>query len=264
MFDLLFARKTKKANPFGWLPDVPDFRDHVLHMPLHLMKSAELTPIVDLRRHMPPVYDQGDLGSCTAQTMAAAVEYDRLKRGRRSATPSTLFMYYNSRALEGTINDDAGATLRTAVKVVNHFGAAAEVYWPYRPHKFKRRPTGRAYSSGLVNQALHYQRVDQSEGALRGALATGLPVAFGFAVYGSLMTPQVARTGVVPFPQTSEPMLGGHAVLMVGYDNPARRFLCRNSWGPDWGFGGYFWLPYDYVLNPDLAADFWTLERLER
>lgn len=204
MLNVLF-RARKRDNPFGWIPDVPDFRDFRQSLPTQLM-TTDLPPSADLRAFMPPVYDQGQLGSCTAQTMAAAVEYDRIKRGKASRRPSTLFLYYNSRLMEGTVNEDAGATLRTAAKVVNEYGAPPESYWPYRIPRYARRPYASAYRSGQVNQALRYARVDQTEQALKATLASGLPIAFGFAVYDSLMTQLVARTGVVPMPSASERM----------------------------------------------------------
>ena len=66
-------------------------------------------PNVDLRSACPPVYDQGQLGSCTANGIAAAIGFDQMKQGVGDVfTPSRLFIYYNERVMEGTVQSDAG------------------------------------------------------------------------------------------------------------------------------------------------------------
>ena len=64
-------------------------------------------------------------------------------------------------------------------------------------------------------------------------------------------------------PSIREAALGGHAVLAVGYNDAGQRFIVRNSWGSKWGKKGYCFMPYAYLTDPDLAADFWTIRTIE-
>jgi C1A family cysteine protease len=108
-----------------------------------------------------------------------------------------------------------------------------------------------------------YQRVLQTPTQMKGCLASGYPFVFGFSVYESFESPAVTKTGVVPLPSPGESMLGGHAVLAVGYDDERQRFLAMNSWGSAWGERGYFTIPYTYLTDAGLSADFWTVRVVE-
>ena len=254
-------RKTKIRH-YGWIPDLPDHRDHVFAAPPAMV--AALPPRADLRPGCPPVYDQGELGSCTAQAIAAAVQFDQQKQGQSDTfTPSRLFIYYNERVIEGTIDEDAGAMLRNGIKSVAKQGAPHEALWPYAIRKFRTKPSAAVYRDGLHHQAIHYQRVPRALDQFKGCLAAGYPFVFGFSVYESFESRAVARSGDAPMPDPFEAMIGGHAVLAVGYDDTDERFLLRNSWGAKWGRSGYFTMPYDYLLDADLSDDFWTIRLME-
>jgi C1A family cysteine protease len=97
---------------------------------------------------------------------------------------------------------------------------------------------------------------------LRASLAAGLPFTFGFTVYESFESEQVAETGVVPMPKSNEQIVGGHCVVAVGYDTPSRRFIVRNSWGDGWGDKGYCYLPWAFftMSQNSLASDIWNIE----
>ena len=97
---------------------------------------------------------------------------------------------------------------------------------------------------------------------MKGCLAQGYPFVLGFSVYESFESPQVVRTGIAQMPAAGEQLLGGHAVLAVGYDDSAQRFVVRNSWGAGWGMKGYFTLPYAYLLDGNLSDDFWTVRQV--
>lgn len=247
---------------YGWIPDRPDRRDLHYASPRRRL-LASLPAKVDLRPGMPPVYDQGDLGSCTANAIAAAMQFDQIKQKCRTQfTPSRLFIYYNERVMEGTIGEDAGAMIRDGIKSVKELGAPAEKSWPYVIDRFSKRPTKAAYRSATAHQTLRYERVGQNED-IKECLAEGYPVVFGFTVYSSFEGDVVAQTGVLEMPGPGEHDEGGHAVLACGYDEDRRMFLVRNSWAEDWGEAGYFWLPYEYVLDNDLCDDFWTIRTVE-
>ncbi|HWZ31038.1 MAG TPA: C1 family peptidase [Bryobacteraceae bacterium] len=245
-----------RIGRYGWIPDLPDTRDRIFRAP---RRSGTLRPSMDLRGGCPRVYDQGELASCTANAIGAAVEFDQRKQNLPSSAPSRLFIYYNERALEGTIATDGGAMLRNGIKTMARDGVCPETMWPYSVEKFAERPTAQCYKAGRAHPAVQYSRVPQDLGQLKACLAAGYPFVFGFTVYESFESDEVAHTGVAAMPDVSETALGGHAALAVGYDDASKRFLVRNSWGTDWGMGGHFTLPYAYAVDADLAADFWTI-----
>jgi len=247
---------------YGWIPDLPDHRDLIYAAPLH--KIGPLPQQVDLRSGCPLVYDQGQLGSCTANAIAAALQFDQMKQTEPDVfTPSRLFIYYDERAMEHTIAQDAGAMIRDGIKSVNKQGAPHEKLWPYTIAKFAARPTPPAFKDAAKHRAVLYQRVVQDLEQFTGGLADGYPFVFGFSVYTSFESAAVAKSGHVPMPEPKEKQLGGHAVLAVGYDDSAKVFIVRNSWGPTWGMAGYFTMPMAYLLDPNLADDFWTVRLVQ-
>lgn len=255
--------RSKNGKVYGWKPDVPDFRDQLYRLDPSV-DAASLPQSVDLRPGMPEVWNQSELGSCTAHAIGAAVRYMQKKQKPEwDFMPSRLFIYYNERVVEGTVNEDSGAQIRTGIQVVNKLGVCKESYWPYVIAKFANKPVKAAFTNAAVHQALRYQRVPQTAVGIKSVLAKGLPVVFGFSVYESFESEEVARTGIVPMPGRNEKSLGGHAVCISGYDTAKKMFLVRNSWGSDWGDGGYFWMPEDYVLDENLSDDFWAVSQME-
>ena len=247
------------ARSYGHIPDTPDPRDHVRAIP----EATDLPRSCDLRNLCPPVYDQGQLGSCSANAIAAAIEFDLRAAGRPNWMPSRLFIYYNERAMENTVAKDAGAQLRDGMKSVAKLGVCPEVLWPYDLTKFTEQPPPGCSTAAKANHALKYEKIAHVKpDALEQVLYSGKPIVFAFTVYESFEGPEIAQTGILKLPGKFEGTLGGHAVLCVGYDRPGQRFLIRNSWGIDWGLGGYFWMPYEFLCDPKNARDFWVLESL--
>jgi C1A family cysteine protease len=248
----------RKIQRYGWIPDLPDHRDKLFAAPAEMLQA--LPPSVDLRPKCPPVYNQGSLGSCTANAIAGALEFLQMAEGLPQVfTPSRLFIYYNERAMEGTVDSDSGAMIRDGIKSVNAQGAPPDSLWPYDIANFSVQPPAQAYQAASQNTAISYMGLTPTLDQLKGCLASGYPFVFGMTVYQSFEGPEVRRTGQVPMPGLGEQVVGGHAVLAVGYDDAIACLLVRNSWGPDWGMGGYFHLPYDYASNPNLTDDFWTI-----
>jgi C1A family cysteine protease len=241
---------------YGWVRDLPDHRDHLYAAPI---APTAIPPKADLRAGCPPVYDQGQLGSCTANAIAAAIDFERRKQGLDIIAPSRLFIYYNERVKEHTVNSDSGAQIRDGIKVVGTEGAPPEALWPYDTSKFEIRPPDACYAKAKLDRALQYSRVPQVLSQMKGCIASGYPYVFGFTVYESFESAQVAKSGDAPMPAPGEQVLGGHAVMAVGYDDGAQRFIIRNSWGVGWGIEGYFTLPYAYLTDGALSSDFWTL-----
>jgi C1A family cysteine protease len=249
----------RKLQRYGWIPDQPDHRDYVYSAPRGALRS--LPPGVDLRPGCPPVFDQGLLGSCTANAIAAAIQFDQIKQRQVPVfTASRLFIYYNGRLLAGTVDSDAGLMLRDGVKSVTQLGACPEHMWPYQPAALYARPPGAAYQMASWHRAVRYQRLAQTLSQMKGCLASGYPFVFGFSVYESFESEQIARTGIASLPGPRETVIGGHAALAVGYDDARQWFIVRNSWGPGWGMGGYFTLPYTYMTQDGLVGDLWTVQ----
>jgi C1A family cysteine protease len=247
----------KRFGNYGWIPDVPVARDRVLQLP---RKAGALPPSADLRAGCPSVYDQGQIGSCTANAIAAAIEFDQRKQQLvQPFTPSRLFIYYNERLMEGSVASDSGAQIRDGIKSVASQGACAETLWPYVEDQFAVRPTPPCYKIAGTHPAVSYSRVPQDLIQMKACLAAAYPFVLGFTVYESFESDSVAQSGIVAMPGGSETVLGGHAVMAVGYDDASSRFLLRNSWGAGWGMGGYFTIPYAYLTDGNLADDFWTV-----
>src|SRR5262249_24663602 len=203
----------------GWVPDIPDHRDFMYAAPTRVLQA--LPTKVDLRDRCPKtVYDQGHLGSCTANAIAGAIEFDQIKQRQQQATPSRLFIYYNERAIEHAILFDAGAMIRDGIKSVAKQGACPEAMWPYDDTpppteddpcptcKFAQKPSANCYTEALKHQILSYRRLPQDLGTMRGCLASGYPFIFGFTCYSNL--PFNSTTGEIPLPTSADHVIGGH------------------------------------------------------
>jgi len=251
-------RRAGRFGGYGWVPQLPDLRDARLSIPATTQLPAE----VDLssRPDMPPVYDQGQLNSCTANAIAAAVDFDNHLQTQQFLTPSRMWIWYQERAIEGTVSQDVGAQVRDGAKVVASLGVCPESDWPYDPATFAQAPAQKDYTDALGDRVLTYSTVPQDLWSIKSVLAGGRPVVFGFTVYSAFESQQVASSGIVPMPSPDDHVVGGHAVVLVGYNDAVDRFRVRNSWGTSWGQQGYFEMPYLYVTSASLASDFWVLQ----
>ena len=273
----------------GWLPDYPDFRDYTIeNASVNAMLAtvgAEkplkggLPATADLRPWCPTIENQGSLGSCTANAGVAMVEYFERKAFGKHVDASRLFLYKATRNMLHWTGD-TGAFLRSTMGAMALFGVPPEEYWPYIVADYEKEPSAFCYAFAQNYQAISYYRLDPTGtlattllNQIKTNLAGFLPSMFGFTVYNSYT--QAATTGKIPYPTAGEKIVGGHAIVAVGYDdnmkiknaNPGAKettgaLLIRNSWGTAWGIAGYGWLPYEYVLK-GLATDWWSLIKNE-
>ncbi|HEY4129067.1 MAG TPA: C1 family peptidase [Gemmatimonadaceae bacterium] len=257
----LHAIVPRTVARYGWRPDTPDMRDLMTAVALRAVSKLPASVDLSTLKSMPPVYDQGQLGSCTGNAIAGGFEFDLAKQHLPVFKPSRLAIYYDERVIERTTKEDAGAEIRDGMKVIAKTGAAPETLWPYVVSKFAVKPSKAYYKAAAAHTCVLYQRVAQSEAAIKSVLAAGQPIVFGITVYDSFESDAVAESGTVPMPKKTEKTLGGHAILMVGYTKSRVKF--RNSWGDAWGKKGYATLPLDYVLSSDLATDFWTIQTVK-
>ncbi|MCM8822071.1 MAG: cysteine protease [Candidatus Omnitrophica bacterium] len=272
-------------SSFGWIPDLPDFRDYTsgtdkIKSILGTKRARfDIPESVDLRLWCSPVEDQGRLGSCTANAGVGLVEYYERKCFGKHIDASRLFLYKVTRNLMKA-KGDTGAFLRTTMAALVLFGVPPEEYWPYTDDEkgFDLEPPAFCYAFASNYQTISYFRHDgkgvrlpEILQSVKSFLAQGHPSIFGFTVYSSIE--QAEKDGRIPFPSEGEKVLGGHAVMAVGYDDRMEiknrygvktegALLIRNSWGKNWGEEGYGWLPYEYVLQ-ELAMDFWSILKKE-
>jgi C1A family cysteine protease len=226
----------RKSQPshvrgYGRIPDTPDKRDFKYRPQIPL---PALPKKVDLRRLCPRPFDQGKLGSCTANAVAAALMFDLRKQRRNVGELSRLFLYYHERVLEGTVKTDAGAQARDGMKVAAKLGVCSEGHWRYIVGNFRHEPPAKAYLDAVNCRVASYHRLSHDLYEMKECLASGYPFVFGITVYASFESKQALRTGVVDLPAPNEKAVGGHSILAVGYDDSKRRFIALNSWGASW------------------------------
>jgi C1A family cysteine protease len=241
---------------YHWVTDKPDSRDYA-----YVPNTVAPLSVVDLRSlYGTPVENQGNLGSCTGNAIAEAIEMIDRKNGKNTEV-SRLFIYYYERLLEGTVSYDSGAYIRDGIRACYTYGAPLESLWPYNVSKFKNPPSSAAVQDAARRKVTLYERAADFNACIN-ALANGYPVIIGFTVYSSFESGNWwYTTANMPYPNTrTERILGGHAVLLVGYNNATQRFIVKNSWGTNWGDNGYFYMPYSILTTPGMASDFWVIK----
>ena len=253
------AFSLKSMNLKGCLfgpPSPKDFRT--------TFRDASVPDQVDLRQYCTAVENQGHLGSCTANATVGALEFLYKKRDGQSPDLSRLFVYYNSRRMRGTTNQDSGAYICDAMSSVLSFGACQEGIWPYNIAVFTNEPSQNAYQEAQLHEAIEYSRVDGVDGTIP-ALASGFPVVFG-TVIPEKCYEDATKTGVMPIPSDDQirTATGGHCMLIVGYDKPQKRFIVRNSWGTEWGDRGYCYIPFEVIQKCSRPEDFWIIGELAK
>lgn len=258
---------------YGWQRDLPDHRDFKFRN-RKVEAPMVLPTVVSLRRKMPNyIFDQLSIGSCTANSSCMMWDFVH-----RTGPYSRLQEYYNTRYVEGTVNQDSGGQIRDAIKCLSACGVAQETLWPYYVGQFTVPPPANVVEAGKQDEVTTYLSIAQDREMME-CLAEGFPFVAGFTVYDQFESDTCAQTGIVAMPNDSSNPVGGHAVCVIGYDldfhtNPVflnskipaqyvsnQMFEVRNSWGVSWGDAGHFWIPVQYLQNANLASDFWTIRK---
>ena len=244
---------------------VHDKKDERDHMFTALDFQVTLPPSTDLRTkpYFPPVLDQGQIGSCTCNATASSVYFCLGKENIEQWFPSRLFLYYNTRVLiEHTDpSEDSGAAVRDVAKSISRYHMCREEWWPYDISKFADTPDAVAYEKAAIHEQFQYQRVDNTDiNQIKTAIAKGYPVIFGMSVFESFESDETLKTGIVTMPTATEKCLGGHALLLVGFNDETQMFTVLNSWGPDVMDKGFCYIPYAYLTDSNLADGFWVLK----
>jgi C1A family cysteine protease len=245
---------------YGWIKSPKDDRDYLLKAPSASLVES-LPAKVDLRP-VPEVYNQADMNACVAHATVAAMRLTDRKEKTVDTNPSRLYVYYRARQICGDVSKDGGSTLRAGMQAVASYGAPDERDWPYIPQNLFVEPSSQLDEEAKNDVVTAYAAVEQNLELMKSCLVSGYPFVLGVTVFESMESEEVARTGILPMPASNEKRLGGHALCCVGYSDARKSFLIQNSWGTDWGLGGFFWMPYEYVLNDQLVSDFWTIRTI--
>jgi C1A family cysteine protease len=249
------------ARIFNLKTDKPDERDFKYSLTHPDEITSKIPNPICLKHKIHYVFDQGQIGSCSANALALAFDFEH-----GGGPYSRLQIYYNERVMENTVNIDSGAYLRDGIKTLATQGVDVEARWPYNPALFTQEPPVVVVTEALQNTISVYSRLSTRQDFL-SCLAAGFPVICGITAFAGLESYEAATTGFVPMPHPGEQPIGGHAVLMIGHNNRVHgqdRYLFQNSWGSGWGdpaYPGCFWLPAAYVENPNLMSDCWSIRR---
>lgn len=237
-------------------PSLPDLNAWQFSPP----EGLEIPDVIELDKDWPAAlqvpFDQGQEGSCTGNAQSKLWDITAVGQGIPTITPSRRFIYNRSRHYEGTDNQDAGSTILDSIRGLAEFGVCSEFEMPYIPGQYTLQPTQQQLTDALEHQALKYEQVAQTVDMVGASLALRRPVSVGFVVYQNFYP----ANGLIPMP--SGGVLGGHNVLVVGRNNSQRLLKVFNSWG-NWGLAGFAWMPYDYLLNPQLCFELRTIDLVE-
>jgi C1A family cysteine protease len=263
------------SHYYGLIRQTPDPRD--LKFTVSKRTTNVLSSSYDVSSRTGPMLNQGALGTCGPNTTAECIDYDELAENQALAAPSRLYIYFNTRYLQGSVSTDSGVQNRTMLKALAIYGYCPETMWPYSDDKttFLLQPSQDCYTTGGRNLITNYASVAVDLNQMKGVISTGFPFIFGTYVFQGIESDAAASTGIVPMPASGEQPIGGHDVSFVGYSDiqqpgvkpgniwPAGTFKFRNHWlnndGSLWGDGGYGYFSYAAATNANWVSDLWVI-----
>lgn len=214
-----------------------------------------------MRDAWPPIYDQGSIGSCTANAFCACYKFVNSKK---DFEPSRMYVYYKERMMElspGGVISDSGAYAADGRKWAHDHGVCAEYLWPYDVSKVNAAPPAHCESDAYWHKIGDSLAIVHDQfNSVKWCICNGEPVMLAFGVYQSFMG--IGKDGVAPIPHPKnyedyndpqDAFQGGHEVAIMGFDDAAQRFTVANSWGAEWGDGGFYYMPYDFFNNSKLV-----------
>lgn len=236
-------------------PQKEDKRDYIYETNSLEIPSTHF--LSDVQMISCPILDQGNLGSCLSNATYALFYI----LSKRKISLSRLQLYMTNRAVDGSsLTEDTGATIRGCMKAVSKYGLTNERIWPYDIFNFDKLAPSDAFRNLYKLTNFVYTFIKQDSKSIKQVLVSGKPIVIGILIYSSFESTNVFKYGVIPMPDiNNEDLLGGHAVLLVGYDDKTKVFKFQNSWGVEWGDKGYGYIPYDYITDNNLAFDLCTV-----
>lgn len=237
---------------YRYRASIEDIRDFV-----YKPSNQSLPENVDLRPWDSLVEDQLYLGSCSGQAVSSAYELSTKKLyPQQFVELSELFIYYNSRVLEGTVEEDSGATLRNSFKGLKQWGVCTDELWPYDITKFTVQPTPECYRNAASRKIPQYNRVI-TVSDMMDALYSGYPIVVGLEIFSSFLNLDAANYIMTASGYND----GYHAMTLVGYND--NYFIVKNSYGSEWGLNGYCNMPFEYASQYVYEGWIFTLPTLQ-
>jgi len=247
---------------YGWIPDKNDNEvddNNTKYFSIHQAKYLNGIPDCNLKSKCPPVYISSNLNSCVSNSVAFIYHYTQ-KKLDINISPSRLFLYYNTRMIENTINKDVGCQIKNCLESINLYGVCNENEYPYKIDNVFNKPPVNFYNPDIK---IKFSKIEQTIDQIKLALNNNYPIIFGFNVFESFESDEIEKTGIVPYPNEEENILGGHCAVIIGCDSDKEVFIIRNCWGFIWGDKGYFYLPYQYVINTNFCDNFWIIDNFD-
>ena len=219
-----------------------------VYQPISYLSSS-----VDLRKYFTPVKDQGKIGACSAFALVSIFEFILKKNRQSDINLSEQFVYYNSRKSKGMSHSDSGSSITEILNSMKQQGVCLEHLFPYNPDNLVQEPPVEAYDDAQTRKIICAKNVKHNLHDIKSAVYEGYPVAITIKIFDSFQP----WKGFIRIPSEQEIQngkFGYHTMVICGYNDEARFFVVRNSWGSNFGEKGYCYIPYAYFENDSLSS----------
>ena len=266
MREALLPLKIPDQNKYITMKELPMILDPIVPSPLdyrdYRAKFTGVAPdFVDLKPDVVEVEDQQQYGSCTANAGCSALELMYHRGIHVKYDFSRMYVYFYSREA-ANIAGDAGAFPRDLCKILAKKGTCHESTWPYSAENISNRPSDAADQEAESFRIAKYEQVTFDIDQMKLSVANGVPILTTVKVHKTFMGLNSARDWrdtdeICSYWDPSGEITGYHEVLIIGYDEKQQVFLAQNSWGPSFGDGGFFGIPFGYVN--DVISEMWVI-----